>query len=301
MYPIDTNILLIHQFRRIICTEHLSQRGYLMYRLLIVDSDPSVRESIQQLINWSHYGFGCIMTAANYTEAINKAIDMRPHIAIVDIRLGEHYGFELVAHLRSIGLKTAFCIISKYDDFYYIRKSMQACAQDYLLKPVSEKELRSFVERILLNELSVSLPDSSYTKQEIDPVLKVPYAEHSKITNKIILFIQSNYQHSLSLTSIAETLNMSSKYIGRIFLKDTGLKFTDYLMAYRMLEAQRIIVNTQEKISVIAGMVGYSQLNNFYTHFRNYFGFSPSELRQFDNVHKGSATVPHRQNKEHTL
>ena len=55
-------------------------------------------------------------------------------------------------------------------------------------------------------------------------------------------------------------------------------------MAYRMLEAKRLIVNTREKISVIAGMVGYSQLNNFYTQFRDYFGVSPSSLRQFDDI-----------------
>lgn len=262
-----------------------------MYRLLIVDADPSVCENIKELIDWPHYGFTCIMTAASYTEAINKAIDMCPHIVIVDIRLGEHYGFELVAHLRSVGSKSVFCMISKYDDSYYIRKSMQACAQDFLLKPVNAKELRSFVERILINELSGSLPDSAYTRHEIDPVLCVPYSNLSKITSKIILFIRSKYQQSLSLTAIAETLSMSSKYIGRIFLRDTGMKFTDYLMAYRMLEAKRLIVNTQEKISVIAGMVGYSQLNNFYTHFRSYFGFSPSALRQFDSVHE-PAVIP---------
>ena len=77
---------------------------------------------------------------------------------------------------------------------------------------------------------------------------------------------------------------MSSKYIGRIFLQDTGMKYSEYLMAYRMLEAKRLIINTREKISVIAGMVGYTQLNNFYTQFRNYFGVSPSSLRHYDEI-----------------
>lgn len=53
-------------------------------------------------------------------------------------------------------------------------------------------------------------------------------------------------------------------------------------MAYRMLEARKLILSTQEKISVIANMVGYVQQNNFYTHFRNYFGVSPSALRNFE-------------------
>ncbi len=260
-----------------------------MYRLLIVDTDSAVCENIKQLLDWSHYGFNCIMTAVSCNEAIIKAIDMNPHVAIIDIKLGDHYGFELAAHLRAIGLKTICCMISKYNDSYYIRKSMQACAQDYLLKPVNATELQAFVERILINEFHQALPNPTFEIEAIDPVIKIAYSNLSKITNKILLFVRGNYQQSLSLTTIAETLNMSSKYIGRIFLKDTGMKFTDYLLAYRMLEAQRFIINTQEKISVIAGMVGYSQLNNFYTHFRNYFGLSPSALRKFDNIHDSDA------------
>ena len=50
-------------------------------------------------------------------------------------------------------------------------------------------------------------------------------------------------------------------------------------MSYRMLEARKLIVSTQEKISVIANMVGYLHMNNFYTHFKTYFGVSPSAMR----------------------
>ena len=42
-----------------------------------------------------------------------------------------------------------------------------------------------------------------------------------------------------------------------------------------MIQARKLIENTQEKISVIANMVGYSQLNNFYVHFKNYYNISP--------------------------
>ena len=62
------------------------------------------------------------------------------------------------------------------------------------------------------------------------------------------------------------------------------MKYSEYLTAYRMLEAKRLIINTREKISVVAGMVGYSQLNNFYTQFRDYFGVSPSSLRHYDDI-----------------
>lgn len=252
-----------------------------MYRLLIVDDEKDICDNIKYLLDWPKYGFTSILTAASYSEAVSKAMDFSPHVALVDIKLGDHWGYDLANHLRNIGMKTVFCMISGYDDYEYIRKSMQASAQDYLLKPLNVKELQSFVERTILRDLHGTLPESCDSSQEIDPVLHMEYAQFSKITNKIILIIKGDCRSSQSLTRIAEIFNMSSKYIGRIFLKDTGMKFTDYLTAYRMLEAKRLLENTHEKISVIASMAGYSQLNNFYTHFKNYFGISPSTMRSY--------------------
>ena len=51
-----------------------------------------------------------------------------------------------------------------------------------------------------------------------------------------------------------------------------------------MLMARNLIVNTKEKISAIASSVGYSQLNNFYVHFKSYFNVSPSSLRRYSSA-----------------
>lgn len=253
-----------------------------MYRLLIVDSSEASCKKIEYLLDWSAYGFSVIMTAASYAEAVSKAVDLQPHIALVDMQLGEYPGYTLVEQLRSNGLKTVCCMLSCSNDPDQIRESMRSGAQDHLLKPLDPAQLQNFVERTILNELHGSLPSRGAPRIETDPVLKVPYSSLSRITSKIILVVRGNYRSPLTLTSIAEELNMSSKYIGRVFLKDTGIKFSEYLMSYRMLEARKLVVNTQEKISSIATMVGYAQLNNFYIHFKNFFGVSPSALRNFE-------------------
>lgn len=107
-----------------------------------------------------------------------------------------------------------------------------------------------------------------------------PYKGFSNITNKMILMVKNDYGANLSLTSISEKFNMSSKYIGRVFLNDTGLKFSEYLMVYRMQTARYMVENTREKISFIISQVGYSQQNNFYVHFKRLFGVSPGDLRR---------------------
>lgn len=252
-----------------------------MYRLLVVDDERDIRENIRYLLDWPSYGILQIETAASYEEAVNKALDFRPHIILMDVNLGGgHWGYELVERLRAAGLRAVFGMLSGYDDFSYIQKSMQASAKDYLLKPVDVKELERFVERAIVDELKGELPKKAVSAPDMDPILGVEYEKLSRITNKIILIVKSNYKSSLSLLSIGEMFCMSSKYIGRIFLQDTGMKFSEYLLAYRMMQAKYLIETTADKIAVIAGKVGYTQLNNFYVHFKEYYGISPTALRE---------------------
>lgn len=256
-----------------------------MYRLLIADKDENTCEIIKYLLDWSEYNISSVLTAASYTDAVNKAVDFRPHIALLGFgcRGGIYYSCELVSQLRAAGLQTIFCVMDEQQDFAYACNCLRAGARDYLLKPLDVRELRSFLERTVVQDLHGTLPRTSASSIGSDPVLHMEYARLSQITNKILLVVKSNYRSSLSLTGIAEELNMSSKYIGRVFLRDTGIKFSDYLTAYRMLQARRLIEGTQEKIAVVARQVGYSQLNNFYVHFKKYYHTSPSSLRNFDS------------------
>ncbi|MCI9073016.1 MAG: response regulator [Lachnospiraceae bacterium] len=254
-----------------------------MYRLLVVDDERDIRENIRYLLDWSRYRINHIETAATYGEAVNKALDFRPHIILMDVNLGEgRWGYELLERLRASGLKVACGMISGYDDFTYMKKSMQASARDYLLKPIDVKELERFVERVIVEELKGELPEKKSDAPDVDPVLKVEYGKLSRITNKIIMIVKSDYKSSLSLVDIGEMFCMSSKYIGRIFLQDTGMKFSEYLMAYRMVQARMLIETTGDKIAVVAGRVGYPQLNNFYVHFKEYYGISPTALRDVE-------------------
>ncbi len=262
----------------------------MRYRLMIVDPDRGICENIPYLLDWSQYGVSGILTANSYEEAVSRAVDFQPHIALVELELGDRQGYELVRHLRETGLETVFCTMGDKEDFQWVQQSMRAGARDYLLKPLDTSELRSFLERAVVRELGGALPERPAVQTGVDPVLHTEYGKLSRITNKIILIVKSNYRRGLSLTGIAEMLNMSSKYIGRVFLQDTGMKFSAYLTAYRMIQARRLIENSQEKISVVASMVGYSQLNNFYVHFKNYFRISPGALRDYGGSHLDELT-----------
>ena len=182
----------------------------------MVDENADRLEEAKMLLDWSNYGISSIITAGSYVEAVDKAMDLTPHIALVSLHLGKYEGYELAAHMRSIGLSTIFCILAEENDPELIRASMRCGVQDYLLYPLHAEEMQHFLARTLAHHLDGTQPEIGEAKKRLDPVLGVEYTDLSKITNKIILLVRSNFRAPQTLTAIAAELNMSAKYIGRV-------------------------------------------------------------------------------------
>ena len=68
-------------------------------------------------------------------------------------------------------------------------------------------------------------------------------------------------------------------YLGQIFYKETNMKFTTFLMCYRMNVAKELLINTNDKVSYIARKLGYTNMNYFYTHFQKCRHKAPTDFR----------------------
>ncbi len=260
-----------------------------MYRLLIVDDEPKIIEGIKLMLDWDAYGITQIVTATSYDEAVQKAMEFKPHIGILDVCIDDARGYDIIEKLNSFSLPTKYIMVSGYDEFEYARRAIHAGAKEYLMKPIDQRELSQAVEKIIVEDFKGSVrTDAVRDDESIDPVLSVPYSTLSNLTCKIILMVKGEYNKNINLKVIADKFKMNSNYIGQIFLKETHLKFSEYLMVYRLIQAKKKIENTPEKIYNIAHEVGYSNINYFYTHFRTYFGVSPSDLRKFEDEPESS-------------
>lgn len=248
-----------------------------MYRILIVENDDAIRAGLMTALDYDALGFQP-MAANGYTEGLRLSQALQPEVVLVDAHLDGGRGAELIRQLSALCPGAVACVLLPAEEYVRMRTFMRAGARDYLLQPVDWKSLLDFLRWVLAEGLPSADPVSS-GEPDTDPVLGISYESLSRSTQKLINLVHTDYRETLNLTELAATLGMSSKYIGRVFLKETGMRFSDYLMAWRMREARRLIQNSREKISVIAKLVGYSQPNTFYIHFRNYFGISPGALR----------------------
>lgn len=250
-----------------------------MYKLLIVDDEPQILEGMKRVLDWEQYGFSQVETCESTEHAISTAVDILPDIAIFDICIGKNYGYEAIRKLNELRLPTKYIIMSGYNEFKYAQEAIRCGVKDYLLKPIERSKLTQVIEKIIVEDLHGTIGNTNSNSLDKDPVLGVHYDTLSKLTNRILLMIKADYAQNITLKSVAERFHMNSTYLGQLFLKESGMKFSEYLMAYRMLRARERIQSTDEKIYCIALSVGYNNLNYFYTHFQSYFGKSPSDLR----------------------
>lgn len=141
-----------------------------MIKVLIVDDEPKLREGLRTLIPWEEQGYTVVATAANGIEALEKFHTFAPKLIVADIRMPGMDGLEMVNELRREGADCHVLILSGYADFEYAKRAISYHIDGYLLKPVDEDELISYLQEIrttiaqeeLLNQLQTDMPARSH-------------------------------------------------------------------------------------------------------------------------------------------
>lgn len=98
--------------------------------------------------------------------------------------------------------------------------------------------------------------------------------------DKIISFVNENYNKTITLDDAADALGFTRGYLSSIFIKNTGIKFRDYLNNIKIKHAKSMLENTKKPITEIAEKCGFNDGNYFSTAFKHAVGVSPAKYRQ---------------------
>lgn len=108
------------------------------------------------------------------------------------------------------------------------------------------------------------------------------------VVNRIINYLNENYEHKISLEQIAHNMYLSPVYISKIFKEETGESPINYLIKIRLEKAREILQNSESgSIKSIANQVGYDDVYHFSKLFKKYYGISPLHYRK--KINKNAA------------
>ncbi|WP_027628432.1 response regulator [Ruminiclostridium cellobioparum] len=133
-------------------------------------------------------------------------------------------------------------------------------------KSESAEELNS-----LLEDVAVRIADkvNNFNNKSIKLILR-----------KAIDYIQEHYSEQVTLNEVAENIYVSTFYISRMFKKELGKSFVDYLNDVRIEKSKELLKDVKYKTYEVAEIVGISDPHYFSRIFKKYSGMTPSEYRE---------------------
>ncbi|GFH42825.1 AraC family transcriptional regulator [Lactococcus hodotermopsidis] len=133
--------------------------------------------------------------------------------------------------------------------------------------------------KTLVMKLIIFILRDSGTNQLETNALKLSYEEQEKqaIVTDIIDYLEDHHTEEVSLTTLSQTLYISSTYISRVFKEETGESPINYLIKLRLERAKNLLENDRTiTVKKAANQVGYNDAYYFSKLFKKYYGAAPS-------------------------
>lgn len=251
-----------------------------MYTVILIDDELWALDALSTCFE-NQTDFAVVGSYSSSRNAWELILKNPPDVVFTDIKMPVFSGLDLAKMAGEAGLKTQFVIVSGYDDFDYLRQAICAKVFDYCMKPIQPKDVQE-----ILNRLKGSFDEAH--KEDAANYDSVIIAPISRIFNpqfqKVISYINENYQHTLRLEDISEMFFISESSLAQLFIKHFNTTFSKYLVKLRMEHAALLLNNSVLNTAQIAAAVGYSDYYYFNKVFKKYFGQTPYRYaRRYDD------------------
>ncbi|PLS09629.1 response regulator [Neobacillus cucumis] len=92
-------------------------------------------------------------------------------------------------------------------------------------------------------------------------------------------FLQENYMKEISLQELAAIGGVAPSYLSRLFTKELGINYTDYLNQIRMEKAKELLAIPHIKVLEVASKVGFNNPHYFTRVFKKFTGMTAQEYQ----------------------
>ena len=104
-------------------------------------------------------------------------------------------------------------------------------------------------------------------------------AKHSYAISKAISYIRQNYAGKITLEQTAKMVYLSRSYFSKLFAKETGTTFSNFVIQTRIEKSKQLLLNSGIALADVACMVGFVDQSYYTKCFRRLVGVSPGKYR----------------------
>ena len=143
-------------------------------RILVIDDDVNIRKSLEAILSAEGYN---VDLAKNGKEAIKKSESTVYNVALIDIRLPDMDGVELLIRVKDSVPKMRKIIITGYPSVQNAIEAVNRKADAYLVKPVDVKKLLIIIE----TQLELQKMEKAYSEEKVVEFIETRVKEINSI------------------------------------------------------------------------------------------------------------------------
>ena len=119
-----------------------------MIKVFLVEDEVIIRQSIKNNVEWEKHGYEFVGEAADGEIALPLIKKLKPDILITDIKMPFMDGVELGKILKTEMPEISIIFLTGYDDFSYAKEAISIGVAEYLMKPVTGKQLIAALDKV---------------------------------------------------------------------------------------------------------------------------------------------------------
>lgn len=120
-------------------------------------------------------------------------------------------------------------------------------------------------------------------QQKTQPPLADPRTHAQALCDRVKSFISWHRFSEVRVSDMARELGYHEKYLSAVFHRTEGVTLKRYILEQRLIEAKRLLLDSDRSITQIAGYLNFENAHNFSRFFRAETGMSPTQFRRDRN------------------
>jgi two-component system, response regulator YesN len=189
-----------------------------MYRFLMADDEEIVRRGFRRKIDWASLDFEFLEPCENGEQAIEAMEALHPDVVMTDIAMPRVDGLAVAAYAAERHPEIVVVILSGYDEFEYAQKAIKSNVFEYVLKPVTSRDLTG-----LLGRLKVRLDSLQRSREEAKSLEQRAEAAASLLRTRTLVDLVSGPGGRLTDTRFEEIFGFSPRGLaGTVVISEAG-------------------------------------------------------------------------------
>lgn len=191
-------------------------------RLMLVDDHQVIRTGLKSFLQ-TQPDLEVVAEANNGKEAIERAIEIRPDIIIMDISMPEMDGLEATRRLKEVWPQVIVLCLTVHEDKYYFMKMLESGASGYLTKQAASDELVQAIHTVASGHIYLQPALARWLLEDYQQLVEAPSSDKSENGKGVGLEALSERERGvlemvgqgLNNNEIGEKLGLSPKTIAR--------------------------------------------------------------------------------------